>query len=358
LNGKASSNSLFRIINGAVPQLIALGLGLFAASIFMLAAGFNPINVFATLLAGALTTGYGQSSVLSYGATYILTALAFLIPGKAGIWNVGGNGQVFLGGITAALVVVFLPLPPGLWVFTATLAACLAGGLWAVIPGLLEAYRNASSIVTTIMLNFVAVSLSSYLLRAVIGQKVPSVGIYLYAPISGAATIPNFPGLNTSIMIVVAILVAGSTMYFLHRTTLGYNIRATGLGQAPAEAKGINPRTTRVLAMALGGAVAGLAGAGDVLGIGHGCGTVACYNDGFANGWFNGEGFAGIAVALVAANNPLGAILSAVFFAILVSGAAAVGAAGLTAYLFFAVQGIIILFMAAPYVSTLILKRR
>src|SRR5262249_13053750 len=149
LSGDTLGRTIEKSVKGAVPQVIALGFGILAASILMIFAGFNPIRIFSTLFQGALGTTYGQSSVITYTGTYILVALAFLIPGKAGIFNVGGQGQVFMGGITAALVAVFLPLPPVIWPIFAILAGCVAGAAWGFIPGILESYRNASAIVTT-----------------------------------------------------------------------------------------------------------------------------------------------------------------------------------------------------------------
>ena len=344
---------LIGALKSAVPSLVALFLGLAAASILMWILGLNPFNVFYTLFSGALTTQFGQSSVLTYMGSYTLFALAFIIPGKAGIWNVGAQGQAILGGVTVALVVTFLRLPPIIWPLAAILAAIGVGALWSSVSGLLEAYRNASAIVTTIMLNFVAASIASFLLLWVIGAKVKYVPQTSYLLFGPETTLPTVPYFNTSIMFIVAILVAVGSAFFLSRTTLGYSIRATGLGSRPAESKGINPKTMKVVAMVIGGAVAGLAGAGDVMSVGHGCFLVACYQDGFAGGWFGGEGFAGIAVALVAANNPIGSVFSAVFFSILASGTASVGQ---DVYVVWAMQGIIILFMAAPALSRGLIK--
>ena len=350
----ARGGAIVGALKAAVPSLIALALGLVAASILMVIFGLNPINLFYSVFSGALGTRSGQSLVLTYLGSYILLALAFILPGKAGIWNVGGQGQAILGGITAALVIEFLPLPPILWPLEAVLAACVVGALWSAISGLLEAYRNASAIVTTIMMNFVAQALASFLLLYVISIKSKTVAIYNYVEFPPGASLPTFPFYNTSIMFIVAILIAAGAAYFLSHTTLGYNIRATGLGARQAESKGINPRTMKVIAMLIGGALAGLAGAGDVMSVGRGCLFVACYQEGFAGGWFGGEGFAGIAVALVAANNPIGSIFAGVFFAILASGTAAVFQ---NVYIVWATQGIIILFMAAPFISRTIMKR-
>ena len=343
-------------VRGAVPQIIALGLGLLASSVLVAAFGFDPITLFGGVITYALGTPSGQSAVLTYGGIYTLTALAFLIPGKAGIWNVGANGQIYFGGIAAALVVTFVPMPPYIWPLTAVVVAIIAGALWGALPGVLEAYRNASAIVTTIMLNYVAKSVSSLILFSVIALKFRSLSLTNYATIPTGAMIPSLPYFTTSVMVVLAVLIAGGSLYFLHRTTLGYNIRATGFGKDPAAAKGINPRTTQVIAMMIGGGLAGLVGAGDVLGAGHACGPGACVFIEWVEGWFGGEGFAGIAVALVAANNPVGAVFSAFFFAILVAGGSTISGTG--EYLFWAIQAIIIIFMAAPYLSTIIQRWR
>ncbi len=344
-----------RVLRSAVPSLVALALGLVVASVVMLVFAEDPVSIFSDLFRGALTTQYGQSSVLNYMYAYILLALAFLLPGKAGIWNIGGQGQAILGGVTAALLVEFVALPPVVWPVAAVVLAVLAGAAWSAISGLLEAYRNASAIVTTIMMNFIAANLATFLLYYVLIPRAHVPSYYNEVDFPAAVTLPTLPYFTTSVMIFIAVLVAAGTAFFLSRATLGYKIRATGLGSRPAEAKGINPRKTKVIAMIIGGGIAGLAGAGAVMSVGHGCGTVACYQDGFASGWFGGFGFAGIAVALVAANDPIGSVFSAVFFAILAAG---MPFAYQSIYVVWAMQGIIILFMAAPQLSRMILSIR
>jgi general nucleoside transport system permease protein len=340
------------ILRAAVPSLVALVLGLVVASLVMVAFGEDPVTIFSALFSGALTTQYGQSSVLNYMYAYLLLALAFLLPGKAGIWNVGGQGQAILGGVGAALIMEYVVLPPVIWPLAAITFAVLAGAAWSAISGLLEAYRNASAIVTTIMMNFVAANFATFILYYVLIPKANVLSYYNEVNFPAALTLPTLPYFTSSVMIFVAILVAVGAAFFLARTTLGYKIRATGLGSRPAESKGINPRSTKVIAMIIGGGVAGLAGAGAVMSVGHGCGTIACYQDGFAAGWFGGFGFAGIAVALVALNNPIGSIFSAIFFSVLAAGMPYIYQ---NIYVVWAMQGIIILFMAAPELSKMIL---
>ena len=353
--GGSGGHGVSRVLRAAVPSLVALGLGLLVASLVMIAFDEDPVAIFSALFRGALTTQFGQSSVINYMYAYILLALAFLLPGKAGIWNVGGQGQAILGGVTAAVLVEFIPLPPVVWPIAALVVATLAGAAWSAISGLLEAYRNASAIVTTIMMNFIAANLATFLLYYVLIPKAHVPSFYNEVDFPAAATMTTLPYFTSSIMIFVAVLVALGTAFFLNRTTLGYKIRATGLGARPAESKGINPRSTKVISMIIGGGIAGLAGAGAVMSVGHGCGAVACYQDGFAAGWFGGFGFAGIAVALVAANDPIASIFSAIFFSILAAG---MPFAYQSVYVVWAMQGIIILFMAAPQLSKMILSIR
>lgn len=352
---RAKGGGAVAVLRSAVPSLVALALGLLVASFVMVIFGEDPVSIFSALFSGALTTQYGQSSVLNYMYAYLLLALAFLLPGKAGIWNIGGQGQAILGGVTAAFLMEFVVLPPVVWPLTAIALAMLAGGAWSAISGLLEAYRNASAIVTTIMMNFIAANFATFVLYYVLIPKAHVLSFYNEVNFPAALTIPTLPYFNSSVMVLVAVLVALGTAFFLSRTTLGYKVRATGLGARPAESKGINPRTTKVIAMVIGGGIAGLAGAGAVMSVGHGCGTVACYQDGFAAGWFGGFGFAGIAVALVAANNPIGSVFSAIFFAVLAAGMPFIYQ---NIYVVWAMQGIIILFMAAPELSKKILKLR
>ena len=343
------------VLRSAVPSLLALALGLVAASVIMIALGEDPLGVFSALFSGALLTSYGESQILNYTYAYLLSALAFLIPGKAGIWNVGAQGQAVLGGAAAAILIEFSPWSSFPVAVAAVLFGIIVGAGFSAVSGLLEAYRNASAIVTTIMLNYVAASFATFLLYYVLIPKANVPNYYTQIPFSSGVTIPTLPYLSTSIMIVVSVLVALGSGYLLSRTTLGYKIRATGLGSRPAESKGINPRSTKGVSMLIGGGLAGLAGAGAVMSVGHGCGTVACYQDGFAAGWFGGYGFAGIGVALVAANNPIASVFSAVFFATLAAGMPFVYQ---SIYVVWAMQGIIIMFMAAPELSKMVLSAR
>ncbi len=349
--GGKRTGGVYSLVGRAIPSLFALLLGIVAGAVLIIAFGYNPITVFSAMLRGAFTTNSGQSYMLTYMATLILAAIAFLLPGKAGIWNVGAQGQIYFGGITTALIALFVPLPPILWPLVAFLSAGLAGAAWAFIPGVLEPYRKASAIVTTIMLNYVAQATTSFILFNYIGRLIPQTLVNNTTPTFNSAVIlPRIPGFSASIMIFISILIAIASWYFLQRTSLGYKIRATGSGPMSAQAKGINPKKMQVIAMVIGGLIAGIAGAGDILARGN-------YVDQFPEGWFGGEGFAGIAVALVAANNPIGSIFSATLFGVMVAGAPYIQILGPPRELVWAMQGLIILFTAMPYIYQSIQKR-
>ncbi len=349
--GSTLSSYLETSVHNALPSLLCLLLGLVAGSILIIICGYNPVLVFGEMFSGAFGSVQGLSYTITYISPFILAALAFLIPGKAGIWNVGGQGQVYLGGITATLVALYIPMPPILWPIVALLAGAGAGALGAALPGILESYRNASAIVTTIMLNYVYAPIASFILFFVIAVTYPTTRVDSQTPkFSSAVRLPHIPGLSSSIMVFFTILIAIGLYYFLLRTTLGYKIRAVGLNPTAAEMKGIDWRKIKVVAMMIGGAVAGLAGASEVLG------TYGNYVDQFAEGYFGGMGFAGIAVALVGASSPIGAIFSSVLFAVMVSGGPYIQALGIPRELVWSLQGIIIIFASMPYIYKIITK--
>jgi len=342
---------LYGVFAKAIPSIMALILGLLASSVLILITGYKPLQVFRVMVSGAFGNTAGQSFLFSYMATVILTGIAFLMPGKAGIWNVGAQGQAYLGGIATALIALFVPMPIIIWPVVTFIVAGLAGAGWAFIPGVLEPYRKSSAIVTTIMLNYVAQGLPSAILFNYIGARLPQTLVNNTTPsFSIDETLPKIPGYSASVMIFISISIAVVCWYFLQRTSLGYKIRASGSGPMSAQAKGIDPKKMMVVAMVIGGLVAGMAGAGEIMSRGN-------YVDQFPEGWFGGLGFAGIAVALVAANNPVGCIFSGLLFGVMVAGAPFIQAQGLPRELVWAMQGLIILFTAMPYLSQTILKR-
>ncbi len=301
-------------LRGVLQPLLAVALGLAAGLAVTAIAGENPLHVAAILGRSAFGSRYDFGMTLFYATPLALTGLAVAIPLQAGLFNIGGEGQLTLGALAcAATGVVFPGVPWPLAPILATLAAVFAGGLWGAIPGWLRARRGSHEVINTIMLNFVAAGLASWVTLYVLknpdsqnpetravgaGYLVSHLGFFGDAPVSTA--------------LFLAIAVAVLCWFLLSRTVAGFELRAVGQSEPAARAAGVDAGRTRILAMALGGALAGLVGVGEVLG-----------NAGrFKLGFSPDFGFVGIAVALLARGRPLGVLAAALLFGALHKGAA------------------------------------
>ena len=324
--------------------------------------GDNPFEVYGLLLGSALTWPDGIGYTLFYATPLIFTGLAVAVAFRCGLLNIGAEGQLYVAAFACAWVAikfggaVFTPatgdpisygwasLPAVLLVPLALLAAVLAGGAWGAIPGWLKARFGAHEVITTIMLNFIAVALISYFTQYY--YKAPGDPIMQSVPVGAAAHIPRLgdfvPGLPARIPLnaafPLALLACALVYVFLWRTKWGYEIRATGANPSAAEYGGINVRRQIVLAMAVSGALAGMVGINEVLGYRH------LYYHEFSASY----GFTGIAVALLGRNHPLGVILAALLFGILLRGGIFVDAFSehVTKDLVEVLQALVILFVA------------
>jgi simple sugar transport system permease protein len=300
---KRFTQSLFALLFG-------LALGLAVASF----AGENPWHVFKILVNSAFGSRYDLGMTLFYSTPLIFTGLSVAVAFQAGLFNIGAEGQLTLGALAAAAVGAICPrVPPICAPLLAGAAALVAGGLWGAIPGWLRARRGSHEVINTIMLNFVAAGLASYITlyllknpesqnpetRAVASQYcITQFGMFAGAPLSGA--------------LFLALLAAGGLWLFLWRTSLGFELRTTGQSEAAARAAGIDPGKIRIVAMTLAGGLAGLVGVGEVLG------NAGRFRVGFSPEY----GFTGIAVALLGRNSPWGVVLAALLFGALHKGTA------------------------------------
>jgi simple sugar transport system permease protein len=233
---------------------------------------------------------------------------------QCGLFNIGGEGQMFMGSFATAWIgFTFTGLPGFILVPLCILAGAAVGGLWGAIPGYLKAKLGVHEVVNTIMLNWIGVALIQYLIKE---YKEPGDMIPQTPEIADAAKLsrlhryfgflfPKHVHLNTSFF--VALLVVVLLAYILTRTKLGYEIRAVGLNHLASECAGISVARNTILAMAISGAIAGLVGVNQVMGDKHR----------YLYEIFSGKGFDGIGVALIAKNNPYGVVLGAVLFGVL-----------------------------------------
>jgi simple sugar transport system permease protein len=325
--------------------------------------GDSPFETYRLLLGSALSWPDGIGYTLFYATPLICTGLAVAVGLRGGLLNIGAEGQLTVAAFATAWVgmkfggvfvtapngaVVVSPLadlPAALLVPMCCAAAIAAGAIWAAIPGLLKARFGSHEVINTIMLNFVATALVSYLIQY--HYKTPGDPILQSARIGEAAHIARLggmvPGLPERIPLNVAFAIALAACVFVYvllwKTVSGYEIRAVGVNPSAAEYAGISVNRQIVVTMAVSGALAGLVGINEVLGYRH------RYYDGFSASY----GFVGIAVALVGRNHPLGVALASVLFAVLLRGGIFVDA--YTVYvsrdIVDVLQGIVILFVAA-----------
>jgi ABC-type uncharacterized transport system permease subunit len=295
-----------RLLLGAAP-LLAVALSLAVGAIFILAIGEDPLAIYTLMLRQSLGTGYGLGQTLFKATPLIFTGLAVALGFRAGLFNIGVEGQLYLGGLAAALTGVALAgLPAVLLLPLAMLAAAAAGAAWGAIPGVLKARFGAHEVINTIMLNFIAFALASF-----IGRFVFEPATVRTAAVGAGAEIarldvflPALHGSPVNLSLLLALLVAAGTNLLLFGTRLGYELRAVGLNATAAEYGGVSIGRTQVVAMALSGALAGLGGVNFVLG----------YKHYFELGFSAGAGFLGIAVALLGRNHPVGVVVAALFF--------------------------------------------
>lgn len=291
----------------ASAPLIAVLLGLGAGALFILAIGEDPIAVYGLMFRESLFTGYGIGQTLFKATPLVFTGLAVALGFRAGLFNIGAEGQLYLGGFAAGVVgAAAAGLPGALLMPLCMLAAAAAGGIWGAIPGALKARFGAHEVINTIMLNFIAFALVSYLGRPLFeAATVRTADIGAGAELARLqAFLPALRGSPANLSLLVGLVVAAAVGVLLFRTRLGYALRAVGLQASSAEFGGISIGRTQALAMTLSGAIAGLGGVNFVLG----------YKHFFELGFSGGAGFLGIAVALLGRNHPVGVVIAALFF--------------------------------------------
>jgi simple sugar transport system permease protein len=295
--------------------LIALGVVFGVGSIAMLLAHVSPIDGFSALLDGALGNESEVAETLLQTTALLFPALGVALAFRAGLFNIGAEGQIVLGGMTAGILGVALPLPGPLLIPLVLGAGACAGGALGGLAGFLKARFGANEVISTLMLNTIASLFAAYLIGGPFKQ--PGAGAAETPQLPPAAWLPVIiPNTRLTVSFLVALALAVAIWYVFRRTVFGYELRAAGEAPEAARRAGIDLGRTAFTAMALSGAIAGLGGATIVMGVLH------RFNSGLSPGY----GFIAIAVALVGNLEPLFIILAAFGFGILQSGAIAMQA--------------------------------
>jgi len=344
-----------------IPVLAVLT-GLILGALVILASGENPLRAYGALFSGSFgTPGDLIEGIQSYFATgetrlllraiypfteslvtatpYIFAGLSVALGFRCGLFNIGAEGQFFIGALCSAFVGYSLSgLPMIIHLPLAILGGALGGAVWGMIPGYLKARFGAHEVVNTIMMNWIAFRLSDWLLS---GPMKSSGFRPVTQNVLATAELPRFfpEPLRFNLGFFIALLVAYLVYWFLFKTTLGFEIRSVGANPDAAKYAGMNIIRNFVLVMFLAGGLAGLAGSAQVLGVDHWVGQ----------GFSAGYGFDAIAIALLGKSHPAGVVLAALLFGFLRSGATDMQSiARIPIDIISIIQGVVIVFIAAP----------
>lgn len=336
-------------VEGMLTPLVAIIIALLIGTVVMLITGHNPLDAYGALFMGAFGSEVNLANTLANAVPLILAGLGVAVAFKAGLFNIGAEGQYWIGSMVAVWIGYSVSgLPPVLHILLAIVLAMLAAGLWGgIIPGLAKALVGAHEVITTMMMSYIAIFLSHYMLE---NGPMMQKGYTPQSPeILSSAKLPLLVPLSQlSWGFFIALFAAVVIYWLLFKTTLGFRLRAVGLNPRGAKYAGINVPFHVVLALFLSGTFSGLAGAVQMLGVQH-----RLY-DSFSSGY----GYTAIVVALLANNNPFGVILAAIFFATLQTGGQAMQlSSGVPATLTDVISGIIIFLVASKKLVQIIGKR-
>ncbi len=300
----------------ALLPLVAVPLALLIGAVMLMVLKVNPLTAYESLIKGAFGDVSGLTQTLVKATPLLLVGLGVTIAFRGGVTNIGGEGQIIVGALAATAVAIGFQQAPGVVLLPACmLMGALGGAIWGGVPGILKARLGVNEILSTIMMNAIAVQLSNYLLR---GPMIDPAEIEAGTRIAQSALLPRSVWLVRLVPrtllhggAILAVVLAVLVYIFLWRTTIGYRIRAVGENPEASRYAGIPVPFYQALSLILGGAFAGLAGAVEVLGVQHR----------MLEGLSGGYGFSGIVAALFGRLHPLGSIPASVLFGGLLVGA-------------------------------------
>ncbi|MBL8590066.1 MAG: ABC transporter permease [Methylobacteriaceae bacterium] len=319
------------------------------SALVVLAIGENPVAALRALVAGSLGSWEGLGFTLYYATNFIFTGLAVALAYRAGLFNIGGEGQAYVAGLGAALVCLHLDFLPAILLIPAGIAGAAAfGAAWALLPAWLQARRGSHIVITTIMFNWLATTLLAYLLVNVLREPQsmqPETRVFV-----PAAKVPQLhdmaaglglklPATPLNLSFFLALVCAGLVWLLLWRTRLGYEIRTVGISPTAAQYAGISNARIIMIAMALSGALCGGLAVNEIMGV----------QNRLLLEFTSGYGFVGIAVALMGRAHPVGVVLAALLFGMLYQGGTelAFDQPKITRDMIVVIQGLVVLFAGA-----------
>lgn len=305
-------------VNVYLVPILAVFTALVIGALVIWWAGGDPGTAYIGLLQGAFGSISAVSETTVWATPYIFAGLAVAVGFKGGLFNIGAEGQLSLGAVAAALAGYGLPkllnaeIPVFIHILLSVGFGVLAGAIWGAIPGYLKAKTGAHEVINTIMMNYIGLNITSFLLNGPMKDPSPTNVVARTPMIAKSAQImPIFTGFRFHWGFILALAIAFGVWWLLWKTKLGFEIRTTGLNPDAAKYAGINVARTIVITMGLSGGLAGLAGAIEVTALNH------RHELGFSVGY----GFDAIAIALLGKNHPIGVVIASLLFAAMRNGA-------------------------------------
>lgn len=346
---------LWSVVQSLLIPLLSVFTAVLVGSILILLDGRDPITAFEGLVQGAFVEPRGLLATFRNMTPLVLSGLAVAFAFRSGLFNIGVQGQLIMGSVVAAWIGFAVEgLPPLLHISLAILGAMLIGGLWAAIAGALKAFADAHEVITTIMLNYIAAQFAGWLISTSSGGSRPGPlaspesvtdAIARTPKILESAKLPIIysvpPNFTLHVGIFMAIIATVLIMFLLQRTTFGFQLRMTGFSPTAAQYAGVNVKQVTILTMFIAGALAGLAGGIQTLGVNHD----------YQGNQSLGLGFEGITVAFLAGNNPIAVNFSAFLFGAMDAGTTRMAlAADVAKELIQVIQALILMLVAADQI--------
>ncbi|MCD5322747.1 MULTISPECIES: ABC transporter permease [Pontibacillus] len=337
-----------RFINVLIP-IISVILGLLAGAIIMLCFGYNPIDGYSALYEGAFGNSYFTGETIVKVAPLILSGIAVAFAFRTGLFNIGVEGQVFVGWLASVWVGISFEAPMIIHLPLAILAAAVAGALWGFVPGFLKARFGVHEVIVSIMMNYIALYTCNALIRNVLTDRLDSTDRVADSASLSSQLFYDLTGSRLHWGAVIALLLAFVMWFILEKTTKGYELRSVGFNQNASNYAGMNVNRNIVYSFLISGSFAGVAGAMQGLGT---------YGNMFVQSSFTNIGFDGIAVALLGGNTALGSVFGAFLFGTLKNGAGSMPlVANIPKELVDIIVALIIFFVASGYIIRWALTR-
>ncbi|GGC97427.1 ABC transporter permease [Pontibacillus salipaludis] len=337
-----------RFINVLIP-IISVILGLLAGAIIMLSFGYNPVEGYGALYEGAFGNSYFMGETFVKVTPLILSGIAVAFAFRTGLFNIGVEGQVFVGWLASVWVGISFESPMIIHLPLAILSAGVAGALWGFVPGFLKAKFGVHEVIVSIMMNYIALYTCNAIIRNVLTDRLDSTDRVADTASLSSQMFYNWTGSRLHWGAIIALALAFVMWFILEKTTKGYELRSVGFNQNASNYAGMNVNRNIVYSFLISGSFAGIAGAMQGLGT---------YGNMFVQSSFTNIGFDGIAVALLGGNTALGSVFGAFLFGTLKNGAGSMPlVANIPKELVDIIVALIIFFVASGYIIRWALTR-